>query len=189
MLIDGADMKVRRRWTGALTTMLVVAFVALGAVFLVFPSFGIHVGHFEPDPLVAALEKPNSADQLKASLLEANWKLQSSQVDETKKYYLLLAIVDVLRQHPEASKAWQIASFAITSRGRLVGAAPPDICGRDPKVWPDRKEPVFVDNGVLPKFTNCTIVLDDAAQIVRGSPLFNKTRLARYAHGARRPLL
>jgi hypothetical protein len=172
--------------------VLFIAVVSL--VWLLSMPVGIHRSVDDEDRLVAELTAPESPDQLLSSLSKVNtWSRMphagGRKPDQLQILKLSYALRSVLKVYPELPEAWQAAGSLITSRARPTAPVPSEICGKEYKRDTNSPDLTSVGHEVLPKYTNCTIVLDEAPQIVNSNPLFDKRQSARYANGTRRPLL
>jgi hypothetical protein len=176
--------------------------IALGFLFLAVAGFvclaymplRIHRTADEDDRLVAELIAPRSGDQLLASIAELNSQTQVSHAggrvpDQWKMLKLSGALYRVLLAHPELPEAWRAAGSRIAIRAVPNIPAPSEVCGRQHNLGNNISDLPSIDHKVLPKYSNCTIVLDDAPQIVNSNPIFFKRRSAQQANESRRPLL
>jgi hypothetical protein len=166
-----------------------------GLICLALMPIRVHRTFDDTDRLVADLQAPKSADQLFASLamVRSQIGVSHSEGQESAHWWRMLklsgALLQVLQANPELPEAWQTAGSMIASRSVPNGPIPSEICGKLSKGESKSSDLTSVDHGDLTKYSNCTIVLDDAPQIVNSNQLFSKQQLEKYAHGLRRPTL
>lgn len=178
----------------AIPVWIISSAIILGTLLFWVVPFRIVPKVSESEALAEQLEKPRSAAALDANLEKLSLPAEMDRVlgsdpGRWKLFRLEQAVYNVLIEHPEKVEAWQLAAAMISRREPINGQTPPRICGADRDGEPNKGKPLSVYIGVLPKYQDCTIVLDDAPQIVNSSSLFSASSLKQYARGSRRPLL
>lgn len=185
----------RRRIAWFVLFSRVILFLAVAGLFcLANLRFSVHRPVDDDDRLAAELKAPKSIDQLRANIATVGSQVPVAYAKDPKSGHwkilkLTFALYSVLLAHPELAEAWQAAGSIITSRAVPMIPAPSEVCGREHKWGSNSSDPASVDHEVLPKYNKCTIVLDDAPQIVKSNPLSFKHRATHHASGERRPLL
>jgi hypothetical protein len=118
--------------------------------------------------LVSELKSPASPQQLQANLSTVVAQIQTARVNgkkpDTKKVTELSNVVSkVVENNPQTPEAWQAAAALITYRTEQPQQQNPKECGSEtPQI--ELSNEVQYSEGL--GYSNCTIVLDDAPDIV-----------------------